>query len=69
MSNKNQKIKETPESIKADLNTLLQLNKSRKSAIEKISKAYKKENQKSILINQTCEDKKIILTTNLKSKK
>ena len=47
MGDKSKNIKETPDGIKAELNLLYQLNKKRKSAIDKISKSISKGDSKT----------------------
>ncbi|MDP2723811.1 MAG: hypothetical protein Q8O72_13740 [Bacteroidales bacterium] len=47
MSDKLKNSNETPDGIKAELNVIYQLNKRRKSAIDKISMSISKEDSKT----------------------
>ncbi|MBU3928248.1 MAG: hypothetical protein KKB74_10620 [Bacteroidetes bacterium] len=58
MSDKPKNIKDTPDGIKAELNLLYQLNKKRKSAIDKISKSISKAGSKQNINKATVQNKK-----------
>lgn len=59
MSDKPKNINETPDGIKAELNVLYQLNKKRKSAIDKISKSISIEGSKTDIDKTKIHHKKL----------
>ena len=58
MSDESKNMNETPDDIKAELNLIYQLNKKRKSAIDKISKSISKEGSKTDIDRTKIRSKK-----------